>query len=86
MCWLAWRRYKRQGRAPGHVEERLRAYVDGVAVAHPGFAGFKFRCGVIWTPEGAACTPGDLRALPLLKELQRTVARRRALPEQYQLF
>ncbi|MET0499629.1 MAG: DUF3653 domain-containing protein [Steroidobacteraceae bacterium] len=81
------RRWKRAGRVPAQIAPLIALRTDGdLGVITPTWSGFRIQKDQIWTPEGSAITPGDLRAIPYRTQQLRELQRQLAEPKQWQLF
>ncbi len=73
---ISTKRWKRQKRAPTARQRTLAIALEGnLGAIDPAWHGFTIRDGQIWTPEGMAVTPGDIRAIPYRMALQRELER-----------
>jgi hypothetical protein len=77
------RRWKRARRAPRWLETLVRTVVEGwLCAIAPAWRGWRVVDGILYSPEGWSFTPGEVRALPLLRMQLRTLQVRERLPAQ----
>lgn len=80
------RRWKRAGRVPSIVAPLLRIRFEGdLADLDAAWCGWKLHRGDLWSPEGHAFSPGDLRALPYLRDLHAELLKLQSQPKQLDL-
>jgi hypothetical protein len=59
------RRWKRAGKVPKkHAVQVALATEGDLGVIAPEWTGFRVKNGLLWTPEGLAVRPGDIRSIP----------------------
>lgn len=81
------RRWKDTGRMPSPARALLTLTLHGDLTPLDGaWTGWKLHRGDLWSPEGHAFAPGDLRALPYLRELHVEVMRNGMPGRQLQLL
>jgi hypothetical protein len=80
-------RWKHQGFAPplGAKLLKLQLGHDLGAFAEP-WTGFRVHQGLLWTPENASLTPGELRSVPYRREQLRALQLELARPRQFTLL
>jgi hypothetical protein len=80
-------RWKRQGFAPALGAKILELTIgrDLGSIAPP-WAGFRLGDGLLWTPENASLTPGELRSVPYRREQLRALEHALGQPRQYVLL
>lgn len=74
-------RWRTEQRLPRSVSLLVRTMHDGeLELVHDAWAGYRLdrKTGVLWTPEGWPCRPGDVLAIKYraaqLRELERTLS------------
>ena len=80
-------RWKQQGFAPPVAAKllELRMHQDLGELAKP-WAGFRLHNGLLWTPENASLTPGELRSVPYRREQLRALELALSQPRQLVLI
>ena len=80
------RRWKRRGRVPAPLAPFIRMKLEGdLAALDRDWCGWKLHAGDLWSPEGYAFAPGDLRALPYLRALHQELLNRSREQRQLEL-
>lgn len=81
------RRWKRRGQIPRHFEKLVKLAVTGdLGALHPNWNGFRLVKDQIWTPEDQPVRSGELRAIPLQRELIRELQHQLKKPHQWPLL
>ena len=81
------RRWKRTGRFPQHWYPIIALKLHGeLGTVARHWTGFALRDNTLWTPEGQAITPGDIRAIPYRRDQLKALERLLAEPHQRSLF
>jgi hypothetical protein len=80
-------RWKHQGFAPPAAAKLLQMLLhqDLGELAKP-WAGFRLHDGLLWTPENASLTPGELRSVPYRREQLRALELAMGSPKQFVLL
>jgi hypothetical protein len=80
-------RWKHQGFLPPPADKLLQLKItkDLGAFAQP-WEGFQLRDGLLWTPENASLTPGELRSVPYRREQLRALEIALSQPKQFVLI
>jgi hypothetical protein len=80
-------RWKHQGFAPAPAAALLKLKLNrDLGALAKAWAGFRVCDGLLWTPENASLTPGELRSVPYRREQLRALEHALGQPRQFVLL